>query len=68
MTSATLFQVWAIRTDTGELVPVPWFPRVEKEVAVQFVDTMRTQITLGNEKRFSDPQALAHLQLSTNSR
>ena len=56
-----LYQVWAIRTDTGELAVVPYFPRVIQEAADEFVSTMRTQIALGNEKRFTEPQALAHL-------
>jgi hypothetical protein len=56
-----LFQVWATRTDTGELVPVPFFPRVVRQVADEFVTTMRAQIATGNEKRFAEPQALVHL-------
>lgn len=56
-----LYQVWATRTDTGELVVVPCFPRVIREVADEFVTTMRAQIVAGNEKRYAEPQALAHL-------
>ena len=56
-----LYQVWATRTDTGEMVPIPFFPRVIKEVADRFVSDVREQIRVGNEKRFADPQALAHL-------
>ena len=58
-----LYQVWAISTATGELIVVPFFPRVIRDVADHFVQTMREQIRLGNEKRFAEPQALAHLSI-----
>lgn len=56
-----LYQVWATETKTGQLVPVPMFPRVMKEVADEYVGTMESMIKLGHEKRYADPQALVHL-------
>lgn len=56
-----LYQVWATETKTGQLVAVPMFPRVIKESAENFVQTMKDQIALGNEKRYVEPQALLHL-------
>lgn len=56
-----LYQVWATETKTGQLVAVPMFPRMIKEAAENFVQTMKDQIALGNEKRFVEPQALLHL-------
>jgi hypothetical protein len=57
-----LYQVWATERTTGQLVVVPFFPRIAKEVADEFASTMRMQISLGNEKRYSDPQALLHMR------
>jgi len=60
-TREPLFQVWATETKTGQLVAVPFFPRVMKEVAEEYVATMKSMISLGKEKRYADPQALPHL-------
>jgi len=56
-----LYQVWAVETKTGKPVPVPFFPRMKKEVVEEYAATMRMQIALGNEKRYSDPKAVLHL-------
>lgn len=56
-----LYQVWATETNTGQLVVVPMFPRVAKEAAEQFVETMQNMISTGKEKRYADPQALMHM-------
>ena len=56
-----LHQVWATEIKTGNLVPVPFFPRVAKQVADEYVVTMQSMIKLGKEKRYADPQALPHL-------
>ena len=56
-----LYQVWATDVETGKPVAVPFFPRIQKEVAEELAATMRMQIALGKEKRYSDPKALLHL-------
>lgn len=56
-----LYQVWAEETKTGQLVPVPMFPRVMKETAEELAATMKEMILLGHEKRYANPQALIHL-------
>lgn len=56
-----LYQVWATETKTGKLVPAPMFPRVMKEVAEEYVATMKSMIMAGHEKRYTEPQALIHL-------
>ena len=63
MQRAPLYQVWAIERATDKLVVVPFFPRIAKEVAEEFAATMRMQIALGNETRYSDPEALLHIRL-----
>lgn len=57
-----LYQVWAIELATKKLVPVPFFPRIAKEVAEEFASNMRMMIAAGKEKRYSDPQALVHIK------
>jgi len=57
-----LYQVWAIERATGKLVAVPFFPRIAKEVAEEFAATMRMEIALGHETRYSDPEALLHIR------
>lgn len=61
-----LYQVWATETATGQLVAVPFFPRVAKEVAEEYAATMKGMISLGKEKRYSDPHALPHLSVLTS--
>lgn len=56
-----LYQVWATETKTGQLVAVPFFPRVMKQVADEYVSTMDSMIKLGKETRYAEPQALVHL-------
>lgn len=56
-----LFEVWAERTDTGQLVQVPFFPRIGHEAAEEFASLMRKMIAEGKEKRFSNPQLVPHL-------
>lgn len=56
-----LYQVWAIETKTGNLVPFPFFPRVMKDVADEYVSTVKSMIVAGHEKRYTEPQALIHL-------
>lgn len=57
-----LYQVWAIERASGKLVAVPFFPRIAKAVAEEFAATMRIQIALGKETRYSDPEALLHIR------
>jgi hypothetical protein len=57
-----LYQVWATERATGNLVVVPFFPRIAKEIAEEYASTMRLMIAQGNEKRYSDPQALLHMR------
>lgn len=57
-----LYQVWAIERATGKLVAVPNFPRIAKVVADEFAAALRMQIALGNETRYSDPEALLHIR------
>ena len=52
-----LYQVMATETSTGNLVPMPMFPRIGKEAAEEFVATVRTMIVQGKEKRYADPHA-----------
>ena len=56
-----LYQVWAIETKTGNMVPMPYFPRIAKEQAEEWVALVREHIMNGNVKDWSDPQALLHL-------
>ena len=56
-----LYQVYAEETKTGKLVAVPMFPRALKVNAEEWVALMQEQIRLGNEKRYSNPQAAMHL-------
>lgn len=56
-----LYQVWATETKTGQLVAVPFFPRVMQEAALKFVQDMNSQIRKGREKRYADPVAMLHL-------
>ena len=53
-----LYQVMATEVSTGELVAMPMFPRIGKEVAEEFAATVRTMILQGKEKRYADPQAV----------
>lgn len=62
-----LYQVWAIEVATGNLVPVPFFPRIAKQVAEEFALTMRLMIAQGKEKRYSDPKALLHIRAPEES-
>ena len=59
-----LYQVWAEETKTGKMVAVPIFPRALKENVEEWVGLMQEQIRLGNEKRYSNPQAALHLTTS----
>lgn len=63
---APLYQVWATEVQTGQLVAVPFFPRVMQEVADEYVATMKSMISLGKEKRYVEPQALPHLGMITS--
>ena len=56
-----LYQVWATEVETGNQVPMPFFPRVMKEVAEEYAATVRMMIATGKEKRYSDPMAVLHL-------
>lgn len=56
-----LYQVWAIETKTGNMVPMPQFPRIGKEQAEEWAALVRTHISNGNVKNYSDPKALLHL-------
>lgn len=56
-----LYQVWAEETETGKLVPVPFFPRIGRESAEEFASLMRQMIAQGKETRYSQPQAVLHL-------
>lgn len=56
-----LYQVWGIRKADGNFVPLPMFPRVMKEVADEYVATVKSMINLGKETRFTEPQALLSL-------
>jgi len=56
-----LYQVWATETKTGQLVPMPMFPRVMLETAEEYVSTVKAMISTGKEKRYTEPQALRHL-------
>ena len=61
---APLYQVWATETATGKPVPVPFFPRMAKEVVEEYASCMRMAIASGNEKRYSNPEVLQHLSLT----
>jgi hypothetical protein len=56
-----LYQVWAIDTKTGQLVPVPFFPRVMKRTAEEWVSLMKMAIATRDYKDFADPRALLHM-------
>lgn len=56
-----LYQVWAIETATGNLVPFPYFPRIGKEAADELLATLKAMIASGKEKRYTEPQSLPHL-------
>ena len=62
-TEEPLYQVWATETKTGQLVPVPFFPRAIKDAVTVFQLEMRRMIREGKEKRYADPQVLVHLGL-----
>jgi hypothetical protein len=59
-----LFQVMATERKTGQLVAMPMFPRVMKETADEYVQTVKMMIAAGKEKRYADPHVA---QLLTNS-
>lgn len=56
-----LYQVMARDAKTKKLVAVPCFPRVMKKVAEGYVETMRSMIAVGKEKRYEDPHIAMHL-------
>jgi hypothetical protein len=62
--SDQLYQVWAKDKRTGDLVPMPMFPRVIKQVADHFVSVVKEQIAKGNCKDYEDPQALMHIKIT----
>ncbi len=59
-----LYQVWAEETATGNLVAVPMFPKALKDNCEEWAGLMIEQIRLGNEKRYSNPQAALHFPSS----
>lgn len=56
-----LYQVWVIENKTGALIPFPFFPRVMKDVADEYVGVIKSMISTGKEKRYTEPQALVHM-------
>jgi len=56
-----LYQVWATETKTGNLVPMPFFPRIEKGQAEVWAQLARDKIREGKLKEYSDPHIALHL-------
>lgn len=53
-----LYQVCAENTQTGQLMVIPFFPKVSQPAATGFADTVAKMIACGKEKRFANPRAL----------
>ena len=56
-----LYQVWAEDTETGQLVVVPYFPRIAQAVAEEWVGLMNQAISSGKLKKYANPKAILHL-------
>jgi len=53
-----LYQVCAENTQTGQLMAIPFFPKVNQTAATILADTVARMIACGKEKRFANPRAL----------
>lgn len=56
-----LYQVYATEKSSGELIPVPWFPRANKEACEGWCETIKLMIASGKENRYADPQVIVYL-------